>query len=117
MIQAEGLEAVFGCLYPGAFTYSWTINGTSVSNYSSDIDSNPPSGGSQASLNIPARPEYNNTVVQCRAVVVVGGRPELVLSDNATLTVYGMFVDSVYTCSLFAHVSLLLMTVSFINFL
>ena len=83
--QAEGLEAVFECLYPGAISYSWAINGTFLSVYPPDIDIDPPSGGSPASLTIPAKPEYNNTVIQCGATVPGGFLP----SGNVPLTVYG----------------------------
>ena len=89
LIQAEGLEAVFQCLYPGATAYSWAINGTFLFDYPPNIVTDPPSGDSPASLTIPAKPEYNNTVVQCGAIVVVGGGIQVLLSDNATLTVYG----------------------------
>ena len=89
VIQAEGLMAVFECLYPGATAYGWAINGTFLSVYPPDIDFDPPSGDSPASLTIPAIPEYNNTVVQCRVFAVVGGGIQVLLSDNATLTVYG----------------------------
>ena len=87
--QAEGLETVFECLYPGAISYAWAINGTFLSDYPPGIVTDSPSGGSPATLTIPAIPEYNNTVIQCRAIVVVGGDIQLPLSDNATLTVYG----------------------------
>ena len=81
--QAEGLEAVFECRYPGdGITHSLFVNGNV-------IDVNVPSGDSPASLTVPTRPEYNNTVVQCEAVVRMGGSAVFVLSDNATLTVYG----------------------------
>ena len=98
MRQAEGLEAVFECLYPGASSYGWAINGTFLSVYPPDLVAVSPSGDSldsiesrdsPASLTIPARPEYNNTVVQCRAYVVVGRSVQVLLSDDATLTVYG----------------------------
>ena len=83
VVQAEGLEAVFECRYPGeGVTHTLIVNGSAV-------DADIPSGGSLASLTVPARPEYNNTVVQCVAFVVVGTVVELKLSDNATLTVYG----------------------------
>ena len=90
VIQAEGLEAVFECLYPGATPYDWAINGTFLTDFPPDIDIDPPSGDSPATLTIPARPEYNNTVVQCEAVVRARGSREFVLSDNATLTVQGI---------------------------
>ena len=80
---------MFECLYPGATPYGWAINGTFLFDLPPDIVTHPPSGGSPASLTIPARPEYNNTVVQCEAVVRVGSNLHLVLSDSATLTVYG----------------------------
>ena len=88
VIQAEGLEAVFKCLYPGA-SHNWFINGIFRSVFPPDIVDRSPSGDSPASLTIPARSEYNNTVIQCRAIVVVGGGIQVLLSDNATLTVYG----------------------------
>ena len=71
MIQAEGLEAVFECLYPGATAYSWAINGTFLSVYPPDVVADSPSGDSPASLTIPATPEYNNTVIQCGAIAVL----------------------------------------------
>ena len=89
VIHAEGQEAVFECLYPAATAYSWAINGTFLSNFPPDIVTDSPSGGSPASLTIPAIPEYNNTVIQCGAIVVVGGDVQVLLSDNATLTVSG----------------------------
>ena len=90
VIQAEGLEAVFECLHPGATSYGWAINRTFLSVYPLGIVTVSPSGGSPATLTIPARPEYNNTVVQCEAVVRVRRGAEFVLSDNATLTVQGI---------------------------
>ena len=91
VIQAEGLEAVFECRHPGATAYCWAINGTFLpwSVFPPDIVVVSPSGDSPATLTIPAIPKYNNTVVQCEAVVRAGGGREFVLSDNATLTVYG----------------------------
>ena len=90
VIQAEGLEAVFECLHPGATAYGWALNGTFLSVYPPNIVTNSPSGDSPASLTIPAIPEYNNTVVQCRAIVEVGrGSFMVVRSDSATLTVNG----------------------------
>ena len=92
VVQAEGLEAVFECLYPGAIS-SWLVNGVHQADiiFPSDILAVAVAvSGTPATLTIPARPEYNNTVVQCRATVEVGGRPEFVISDNATLLVQGM---------------------------
>ena len=92
--QAEGLEAVIECLHPGGETsYDWFINQTILSSLSpdisSDIDSIPSVGGSRATLTILARPEYNNTVVQCEAIVRVNGTGDFVPSDIAHLTVQG----------------------------
>ena len=89
VIQAEGLEAVFECLYTGAI-HNWFINGTKHLINTDDIVATLPSVNSPvAKLRITARPEYNNTVVRCRAFVEVEGGAELVLSDNATLKVNG----------------------------
>ena len=86
--QAEGLEAVFKCLYSGAISYAWAINGTFLSDFPSGIMAVSPSGGSPASLTIPAIPEYNNTGIQCGATVP-GPMGGFVPSVNAKLTVYG----------------------------
>ena len=86
--QVEGLDAVFECRYPGVTLYDWAIDG--VFALPSGIVVVAPSGGSPASLTIPATPEYNNTVVQCRSFIDLGGGSFMgVLSDSATLTVYG----------------------------
>ena len=90
MIQAEGLEAVFECFHTGATSYGWAINGIFLKHYPPDIVVDSPSGESPASLTIPAIPENNHAVVQCEAVVRVGGRPEFVISDIGTLLVQGM---------------------------
>ena len=89
VIQAEGLEAVFECLYPGA-TFSWFLNGTILLGFPPNIVANPPSADSPASLTISAVPEYNNTVVQCEALIRHGESLEFILSDNATLKIQGM---------------------------
>ena len=86
--QVEGLDAVFECQYHGVTLYDWAIDG--VLALPSGIVAVSPSGGSLASLTIPAIPEYNNTVIQCRAAIdLEGGSFMGVLSDSATLTVYG----------------------------
>ena len=90
MVQAEGLEAVFECLYPGATAYSWAINGTFLSDFPPGLDSDPPSGGSPARLTILTTLQYNNTVVQCKAVIREGGTGVFVLSENATLQIQGI---------------------------
>ena len=90
--QAEGLEAVFECLYPypGA-SHDWFINGTIHSINTEDIVATLPSVNSpEAKLRITARPEYNNTVVQCRVIVEKENNLFMaVLSNITTLTVYG----------------------------
>ena len=90
VIQAEGLEAMFECLYPGA-SHDWFINGTIHSRNTEDIVANIlPSGDSPASLRITARPEYNNITVQCRALVILGqDNVRFMRSNIATLMVYG----------------------------
>ena len=86
--QAEGLEAVFKCLYPGAISYAWAINGIFQSVFPPDIMAVSPSEDSPASLTIPAIPEYNNTVIQCGATVP-GPMGGFLPSVSVTLTVYG----------------------------
>ena len=88
VIQAEGLEAVFKCLYPGAISYAWAINGAFHSVYPPNIYTDSPSGGSPASLTIPARQQYNNVVIQC-GVTVPGPMGGFLPSVNVTLAVYG----------------------------
>ena len=90
VIQAEGLEAVFECFYPGAI-HRWFINGTEHSTNTGDIVATLPSVNSPvAILRITARPEYNNTVVQCRVLVEIeNNRFTVVRSNITTLTVYG----------------------------
>ena len=93
VIQAEGLEAVFECLYPypGA-SHDWFINGTTHSINTEDIVATllPSVNSPEAILRIRARPEYNNTVVQCRALVELGNDMFMAVRSNiTTLTVYG----------------------------
>ena len=90
VIQAEGLEAVFECLYPGA-SHDWFINGTIHLINTEDIATTLPSVNSpEAILRIRARPEYSNTVVQCRVLVEVEVDTFMAVRSNiATLTVYG----------------------------
>ena len=108
--QAEGLKAVFECLHPGGETsHDWFVNGTFLSSLSpirsSDIVSSPSLEGSPGSLTILARPEYNNTVVRCRAIVVVNGTADLALSDIAHLTVQGKRMPTPGKTCLHLHIS------------
>ena len=90
VIQAEGLEAVFECLHPGAISYGWAINGAFLLDFPPGVrigtSINP------ASLIISVSPEYNNVVIQCVASVpgLMGG---FLPSVNATLTVYGLSIS------------------------
>ena len=94
VVQAEGLEAVFECLYPGAQSHGWGINGGFLPDdqFPPDVTRIPPSGDSPARLIIPATPQYNNTVVQCRAIVEEGGDFRGVLSCPALLVLQGEFI-------------------------
>ena len=90
MVQAEGLEAVFECLYPRATAHALGINGEFPSDdqFPPDVTRIPPSGDSPARLIIPATPQHNNTVVQCIAIMLSGPISQ---SENATLRVQGVF--------------------------
>ena len=96
VVQAEGLEAVFECLHPGAFTYSWGIDGIyfADSKFPPDLNRILPSGGSPARLIIPGIPQYNNTVVQCKAFISI--TYTVLLSQNATLFVQGECSDAAF---------------------
>ena len=87
--QAEGMNVVFECLYPNATSFSWAVNGTSRSVFPPDIVAVSPSGDSPASLTIPAKPEYNNTVVHCEAVGEGVGN---VRSESVSLKVQGTYM-------------------------
>ena len=92
VVQAEGLEAVFECLNTGAVLHAWGLNGEfpPEDQFPFDLIRLPPSGDTPARLIIPATPQYNNTVVQCRAVTLLdGNKLGSVFSDNATLEVQG----------------------------
>ena len=91
VVQAQGLDAVFECLYPGAQSYNWGLNGEfpTENNYPPDVTVTPSSGDIPATLTIPAIGLYNNTVVQCEAVVRDGRTFIPELSVNATLQVQG----------------------------
>ncbi len=91
VIQAQGLIAVFECRYLGVQSHNWRLNGDfpTDDNYPSDVTVTPPSGDTPATLTIPATAQYNNTVVQCGAVVRDGRGFIPELSVNATLQVQG----------------------------
>ena len=91
VVQAEGLVAVFECQYPGATSYSWLINGIPIPLPPPHglIVTLPSEGSPTARLIIPAITKYNNTIVQCQALVMIGASLEITLSNNATLQVQG----------------------------
>ena len=90
VVQAEGLDAVFECLYPGA-SHDWFINGTiHLTNTEDIVVTRPTVDFPFASLRITARPEYNNITVQCRALIELGQYIFMfVWSNITTLMVYG----------------------------
>ena len=92
LIQAEGLKAMFECLYPGALSHSWGINGMYPADdaFPPDVTRTLPSGDTPARLVIPSTGQYNNTMVQCRAVLDVGGDAQFVQTCDALLLVQGI---------------------------
>ena len=108
MVQAEGLEAVFECLYPGALAYDWALNRTFSTILPSGVSDTFSSGGVPARLIIPATPQYNNTVVQCEAVVATeeGGSLLGMRSVTATLQVQSKFSTFIFMqCSILCSYS------------
>ena len=102
--QAEGLEAIFECLYPGALSHSWGINGMYPADdaFPPDVTRTSPSGDAPARLAIPATVQYNNTVVQCRAVLIVDGNAQIVPTCDVLLLIQGIRVllnITIYTLS------------------
>ena len=95
VIQAKGLEAVFECLYSGALSHSWGINGMYPADdaFPPDVTRALPSGDTPARLAIPSTGQYNNTVVQCRAVLDVGGDAQFVQTCDALLLVQGILLS------------------------
>ena len=72
----------------------WRLNGTLLQNLPTDIESdlditvtNTVNGSTVEVLIIPARAEYNGTIVQCLALSLTGFSAE---SENATLKIQGM---------------------------
>ena len=87
VVQAQGLNAVFECRHPGAQYRNWRFNGEfpTDDSYPPNVTFTLPSG----TLTIPTTGQYNNTVVQCEAVVRDGRVFMSELSVNATLQVQG----------------------------
>ena len=92
VMQAEGLETIFECLYPGALSHSWGINGMYPADdaFPPDVTRTLPSGDTPATLAIPATGQYNNTVVQCRAVLIVERNAQIVPTCDVLLLVQGI---------------------------
>ena len=94
VVQAEGLEAVFECLFPGASS-TWKINGTFLRSDSMPDGIRLEPAAQSLPVNklfISAIPRYNNTVVQCAAFIqeaggTLGHQPHV--TENATLKVQG----------------------------
>ena len=98
MVQAEGLEAMFECLCPGAVSHSWGINGEfpTDNQFPPGMTRISSSGDTPARLIIPATPQYNNTVVQCKAIIDEGGGSfRSVLSNNVTLKIQGIEQETI----------------------
>ncbi len=89
VVQAEGLEAVFECLYPGSL-YRWRVNGIDLTSdeFPQEIRVTGGTSGNPSQLIIPAISQFNNIVVQCLAVSLSGG----VFSRNVTLKVGTFFL-------------------------
>ena len=84
---------MFECLCPGALALTWGLNGVFLAEdwFPPNVTRVAALGDSPARLIIPATPQYNNTVVQCRAFIFEGGGSlRSVLSNNGTLRVQGM---------------------------
>ena len=85
--------AVFTCETRGGIT-SWRVNGTQREILLPDIlrdlnvfEVTTPEGVVMQTLTIPARVQYNGTIVQCLSGLLGGS---LVESDNATFTIQGI---------------------------
>ena len=91
VVQAQRIDAVFECRYPEAQNHNWGLNKEfpTENNYPPDVTLTRSSGDTPATLTIPATAHYNNTVVQCEAVVRDGRGFISELSVNASLQVQG----------------------------
>ncbi len=99
VVQAQGIDAVFECRYPGAQSYNWGLNGAFHYHNSPppNVTVTPPSGDIPTKLII-STAQYNNTVVQCEAVVRAGPVFIPKLSVNATLQVQGKLLCAQNNC-------------------
>ncbi|XP_064395205.1 uncharacterized protein LOC135342390 isoform X3 [Halichondria panicea] len=92
VVQAQRVDAVFECRYTGAQSYNWRLNGEfpTEDTYPPGVTATPSTNDTPATLTIPAIAHYNNTVVQCEAVVRDGRALIPTLSVNATLHLQGL---------------------------
>ena len=91
MVQAEGLEAVFECLYSTEVGgYTWYLDGKSVDPKPTRSPLGVRIGQGSLSLTIQAIPLYHESVVWCEAIVNRMFLP----SQNASLEVHMWLVDS-----------------------
>ena len=83
--------AVFTCHVVGGFI-AWIVNGTQREVHPSEIrrdlvvSETSTTDDSMENLTIPARAEYNGTIVKCAVLTLYG----IVLSENATMTIQGL---------------------------
>ena len=90
VVQAEGLEAVFECFYPGLASFDWFINGSRV--FDTDPPPNITLGQSSNPLTILAIPLYNNSVIKCEARTAEEG---VLFSNESSLVIYSEYLMSV----------------------
>ena len=96
VVQAQGLNVEFKCLFPTAETHHWEINGD-IEDLPSDVVITPPANGSLSILQIPATPMHNNTIVRCLALFPEGSTFDIQYSRSATLRVQGpLLINSSY---------------------
>ena len=88
---------MFECLYPNTTVHTWKLNEESLTENQviPGVTRAPASGDTPAKLTILATPQYNNTVVQCEALVREGVGSQYivrsVLSRNTSLRVQGKY--------------------------
>ena len=91
--QAEGLEAEFRCLYPGAQSHVWRIKGKLLvaGRLPPNVTLIPPPRDSPVKMIILATPQYHNAVVQCVALIIKQGTGPIPMeSESAILEVQGI---------------------------
>ena len=92
MVVFTDSEAEFTCVTRDAPSFTWRVNGTFLNllddSLCADLDTDQETVGDHElyTLTIPARAEYNGTVIQCLASVPGG---DFRVSGNATLMIQG----------------------------